>query len=56
MGETGKIKATNENIVNYMRAVLPTSVAERIPEATQDNLSTVFDSIWNYKQVRDQFL
>lgn len=55
MGETGKIKATNENIVNYMRAVLPTSVAERIPEATQDNLSAVFDSIWNYKQVRDQF-
>ena len=50
-----KIKATNENIVNYMRSVLPTSVAERIPEATQTNLGEVFDSIWNYKAVRDQF-
>lgn len=51
-----KIPATNENIVNYMRSVLPVSIADRIPEATQSNMNEVFESIWNYKPVRDEFM
>lgn len=50
-----KIEANNVNIINYMRSVMPISIADRIPEATLTNLDEVFTSIWNNKQVRDQF-
>lgn len=51
-----KAKATNVNILNSVRAELSAEMQSHIPEATQDNLSQVFDAMMNYQAGRNDII
>lgn len=51
-----KVKATNVNILNSVRAELSAEMQAHIPEATQDNLSQVFDAMMNYQVGRNDII
>lgn len=51
-----KVKATNVNILNSVRAELSAEMQSHIPEATQDNLSQVFDAMMSYQAGRNDII
>ena len=51
-----KAKATNVNILNSVRAELSAEMQSHIPEATQDNLSQVFDAMMSYQAGRNDII
>lgn len=50
------LKANNVNIINMVRSLMPIEYGDRIPEATQENINMVYDTILNYKPLRDKFI
>lgn len=51
-----KTPATNVNILNSVRAELSAEMQSHIPEATQDNLSQVFDAMMDYQVTRNEVI
>lgn len=51
-----KTPATNVNILNSVRAELSTELQSHIPEATEDNLSQVFDAMMDYQVTRNEVI
>lgn len=52
----GDVKATNQNIVNAVRADATADFQSRIPQAVSDNLQTVYDALMNYAPARNEFV
>lgn len=52
----GDVKATNQNILNAVRADATADFQSRIPQAVSDNLQTVYDALMNYAPARNEFV
>lgn len=52
----GTVKASNINILNAIRAAGSLGYSERIPVATQDNLSQIYDNLLNIMPLRNAFV
>lgn len=52
----GNVKATNENIINAIRADATLDFQNRIPSVVSDNLQKVYDALMSYAPARNEFV
>lgn len=52
----GDVKATNENILNAVRAEATLDFQSRIPAVVSDNLQKVYDTLMSYAPARNEFV
>lgn len=52
----GNLKATNENIINAIRAEATIEFQSRIPAVVSDNLQKVYDALMSYAPARSEFV
>lgn len=56
-GQAGdSVQPTSVNILNMVRQAMPYYYQERIPEATSDNLSQIFDTLMTYQTGRNALM
>ena len=48
--------ATNKDIMNLVRESAPASYKERIPQATQQNLTETINAILEYPNTKNEFI